>query len=214
MHHHDILGAEYLVDSMLLCGIEPGKAHGAEVEALGRHMTVEEITQIGEAPALGTHHAVEGVKHCAVAGLIERELYAHGCLTTLHIERMTFRDGHHHAIAVDIRHCTREAEELGFHLGGSPGLVVAPAFLHAEEYHGLAVFKVVLYALVGSAVDLQRELVERVVIALSYTYGIPGIATFDAACHAHGVGLLAESLTLGLVLQLQQQPLLLQGLYG
>ena len=86
---------------------------------------------------------------------------------------MTFRDGHHHAVAVDIRHCTREAEELGLHLGGSLGFVVAVAFLHAEEYHGLAVFEVVLDALVGSAVDLQCELVERVVIAFSYTYGIP-----------------------------------------
>ena len=44
--------------------------------------------------------------------------------------------------------------------------------------------------------------------------GYQGIATFDATCHAHGVGLLAESLALGLVLQLQKQPLLLQSLYG
>ena len=180
VHHHDILGAEYFIDSMLLCGIEPGEAHGAEVETLGRHMTVEEIAQIGEASALGTHHTVEGVEHRTITGLVERELHAHGCLTALHVECMTFRDGHHHAVAVDIRHCAREAEELGLHLGGSLGLVVAVAFLHAEEDHGLAVFEVVLYALVGSAVDLQRELVERVVIAFSYTYGIPGIATFDA----------------------------------
>ena len=154
MHDHDVLGAEYLIDSVFLRGIEPWETHGTEVEALGRHMTVEEIPQVGEASALGAHHTVKGVEHRAVAGLVERELHAHGCLAALHVEGMAFRNGHHHAVAVDIRHRASKAEEFGLHLGGSPCLVVAVALLHAEEDHGLAVFEIVLDAFVSSAVDL------------------------------------------------------------
>ena len=65
-----------------------------------------------------------------------------------------------------------------------------------------------LNILVTGAEHLHAELVQRVVVAASYAHRPPRIAALHIPLHPYFLGLLAESLFLRLILQLEQQPLL------
>jgi len=84
----------------------------------------------------------------------------------------------------------------------------------AEEHHGFAKLEVVVYLFVARAIHLQYKLVERVVITLAGTQRKPCVATLHQPVDAHRLRLSAIGFALGLILQPEQQPLLLQGLYG
>jgi hypothetical protein len=64
--------------------------------------------------------------------------------------------------------------------------------------------------LAAQAEHLYHQLVQRVVVALSHPQRPPGITTLHLPLQPHLLGLLAESLLLRLILQLEQQPLLLE----
>ena len=67
--------------------------------------------------------------------------------------------------------------------------------------------------IVGRTEDLDHRLVERVVVAPSYTHGPPGIAALDLAGHADGLRLPAELLFLVGILQFEQRALLTERQY-
>jgi len=73
---------------------------------------------------------------------------------------MALRNGHHHAVAVDIRHSGGEAEEFRLLFAVALCLSGTLAVCHTEEDYGLAILEVMFNALVGGAVDLQGKLVE------------------------------------------------------
>ena len=82
-----------------------------------------------------------------------------------------------------------------------------------EENDGAAILEIVRNIFIRRAENLQRPLVERVVVALPHAYGKPCVAPFHLACHSLGLRLPSESLFLCRILYLEQQPLLLQCLY-
>ena len=166
-------------------------------------MRVEEVTQGGQPVVLGPHGAVQGVEHEAVGGLVEEELHAQPLGILQGDGLVTIVEHHHHAVAVDEAHGSVEVEVFGHQSS-------VPVVAHLEEAHGPSVLEVVFYLLVVGAVQFHDQLVERVVIRASGAHGIPGIAPFHLALHAHALRLLAESLPFVLVFKLQQHALLLE----
>ena len=153
MHHHHVLGAQHFVHRFFLCGVEPGETYRVEGEAACGLPAVEQVAQIGQAVALGTDGAVERLEHQAVAGLVEKQLYA--CLVGLcQGENVgSVGQGDHHAVAVDKAHGARGVEIVYF--------VFATICLgDGEEAYGTPELKVVFNLLVGCACHLNSHLVE------------------------------------------------------
>jgi hypothetical protein len=125
----------------------------------------------------------------------------------------TVGHAHHHAVAVDVAHraCHLEIIRLG-------GVLPSCGFrwLFLEEHHLFAEFEVVVGRLVLArlARQLDAQLVERIVVGPARTYRPPGIAAPHPSLHAHLLGHLPKSFLLGVILQLQQRPLLLELQYG
>ena len=71
-----------------------------------------------------------------------------------------------------------------------------------------------LYVAVRRSGDLYRQLVQRIIVALRDLHGPLCITALYLSRYPHLFGLLTEGLLLRLILQLQQQPLLLEGLDG
>ena len=83
-----------------------------------------------------------------------------------------------------------------------------------KEHHRFTKLEGMLYLLFGSAEYLYCQLVEGVIITLAHLQRIPRITPFDLSLNTRLLRLFAERLLLRLILQLEQQPLLLEGLYG
>ena len=86
--------------------------------------------------------------------------------------------------------------------------------VHSEKHYGAAELEVVLDVGVCGAYDFHRQLVQRVIVATAEADGPPGITPPDLPFDAHLFGELAEGLLFIVVLQLQQESLLLEYLYG
>ena len=67
-----------------------------------------------------------------------------------------------------------------------------------------------LNLLVGGTEYLNGKLVQGFIVTLARLQRIPRITPLDFPLHTHLLGLLAESLLLSIVLQLQQEALLLE----
>ncbi len=117
------------------------------------------------------------------------------------------RNGHHHTVAFNITHLTREAEIR--HLETLPCPIS-----HLEKQHRAAILKVMLYICIGKSIYFYNQLVERIIITLAYAQWKPGIAPLHLAFNTHGLRLLPEGFLLCIIFHLQQQTLALQGLYG
>ena len=76
MNHHDIFGAEHLVDGFLLGRIEPRETDGRKGELPDGSVGIEQVAEVCQAVALGLHHPVESLEHEPVGGLVEKQLYA------------------------------------------------------------------------------------------------------------------------------------------
>ena len=70
-----VLGMQHLVDCPLLGSIQIAETHVFESQCLGLLSGIEKVPQITQ-PSLGTQHAVQGIKHAAVARLVKRQLHA------------------------------------------------------------------------------------------------------------------------------------------
>ena len=70
-----------------------------------------------------------------------------------------------------------------------------------------------LYLLIALTEYLHDELVQRVVVTLAHFQRIPGITTLHLPLQTHFLSLLAVGFLFGGVLHLEQEPLLLEGLY-
>ena len=82
---------------------------------------------------------------------------------------------------------------------------VACRLVGMEEAHGLSEFEIVFYVVVGSAIHLDSQLVERVVVAPADPHGMPCVASADASRESHGLHLPFEVLLLLVVFGLQQR---------
>ena len=196
-----VLGAQHLVDGLLLRGVEVWEAHRGKGPALRFAPRVEEVAQVGQ-PPLGPHGAVERVEHEAVARLVERELHAHvgGGLQRGPVGSVA--EGDNHAVAVGIAHRGGETE------------VSKVWRIDAEKHYRPAVLEVVLNLGVGGAEHFYARLVERVVVGAAGAQRPPCVAALHLAPHAHGLRLAAELLLLRVVFQLEQGALALQFEYG
>ena len=72
----DILGAQHLVDGVLLRGVKPRQTDVAEGVMLQRYVGVAHVAQMRQTRAPALYHTVEGIEHAAVARLVERQLHA------------------------------------------------------------------------------------------------------------------------------------------
>ena len=201
MHHHHVFRPQHLVHRLLLCGVEPREAHGRESEMLGFHRRrVEEVAQISQAVALGTHGAVEGLEHQAVGGLVKRQLHTQRCARLLQLHRPRHvGQRHHHASPVGIAHRGGERQIADgdlFVLHGCRG--------GGEEHHGASKLKVVFNVVILLPHNLHTGLVERVIIASSRRHRVPRVATLHLACHACGLRLPSETLLLTGIFDLQE----------
>ena len=219
VHHSDVLGAQHLIDGLLLRGVQIGKVQGLEGQRLGLHAValdtvlgrvpggIEQVAQIGQTP-LGTYGAVECLHHQPVAGLVERQLYAQP-LGSLQVDKgCRVRHGHHHTVTDDVAYHARKTEV--------PDACRAHVVfvVEREERHWPAELKDMLHVGVGSTYHLHRQLVQRVIVAALETQGPPRLPAFHLPAYADALGLLPVGSLLGLVLQLQQQSLLLKCLNG
>ena len=76
VYHHHVFCPQHLVDRPFLRGVEPRKAQWCKGEVLRLHLRrVEQVAQVCQAVAFGTHGAVERVEHQAVGGLVKRQLH-------------------------------------------------------------------------------------------------------------------------------------------
>ena len=80
----------------------------------------------------------------------------------------------------------------------------------SKEYHGFPELEVMFYLLVALAEHLYHQLVQGIIIAFAHLQGIPGITALHLPLQPHLFGLLTEGFLLGLILHLEQQPLLLE----
>ena len=198
MNHSHILCPQYPIDSLLLRRIQIREVHRCKRECLSFQTGVEEVTQIAQA-ALRLHHAVECLKHGLITCLVEKELDTH-LFSTLHVDQLSVvRHCHHHSVAIHVAHTGGEVEILDLVL-----------FVDTEKGYRSAKLKIMLYLIVITLTEnLDHELIQRVIIAFAHFQRKPGIATFHLSLQSHFLGLFAKSLLLGLILQLEQQPLLL-----
>ena len=67
---------------------------------------------------------------------------------------------------------------------------------------------------ISSAHHLHRQLVQGIIIALAKPHRPPRITALHLPLHTDLLRLLAKGFLLRLIFQLQEQPLLLEGLYG
>ena len=193
-----VAGAEHAVDGGLLRGVEPRQAHGVELAEAGLLCAQQQVAQLGQAVATGAGHVGQGFEHGAVGGLVEEQLHTHG-VGALHVEH-----------GVHAGHDEDHARVVGVGHGGLEGVVgYLPVGRLAEEYDGAAELEAVLDVRVARALDLQHQLVERVVVVAPHADGPPAQATLHLACHAHRLGLPPELGLLVLILHAQEQLLAL-----
>ena len=138
-------------------------------------------------------------------------------LCALDINKLTvIRDSHHHPVAIDIAYGGGEGE-IGYPRITRNSRVprIYRIFrITGKESHWSAEFEVMLYLIIlALAMHLDHELVERVIVALPHFYRPPGITTFHLPLQPHLLGLFAVGFLLGLILHLEQQPLLLECQY-
>ena len=143
-----ILGPEHLVDGILLRLVQVREVHWGESEGLGLHPStaslplrggvgggIEEVSQVGE-PSFRPHHAVEGLEHHLIAGLVEEKLYAH-ILGSLHVDELAVvGHGDDHAVALDIADGGGEGEVVD--RGGCDGLAGFSGFSGYAGYFGFS----------------------------------------------------------------------------
>ena len=194
----DILGAQHLVDGIFLRTIQIGKVDRCEAEGLGRLTGIEEVAQITQT-TFRLDDSVEGLEHHLIARLVEEELDAH-VFCPLHIDQLTVvGHDHNHSVALDIADCSGKGEVMDLF-----------SAVDAEKDHRFTKLEVMLDLIVLALTEhLDYQLVQRVIVALTHAEGPPGITALHLPLQAHFLGLLAESLFLGLILQLEQKPLLL-----
>ena len=104
VHNGHILGPQHLVDGVLLGVVQIVETHVGEGEGLCLLARIEEVAQVAQ-PALGSHGALKGLEHEAIAGLVEEQLHAQPAVADLQVgQRRIVGNGHDHAVAVDKAH--------------------------------------------------------------------------------------------------------------
>ena len=158
---------------------------GWKDEGLWLLVTVEQIAQVAQAP-LAFDGPIEGFHHQAIAGLIERELYAQLLSILQFDDGETIGNGYHHAVAVNVADgaCLAEVVDSGF-----------PA-IHPEKRYWSAELEVMFDVGICRAHYLHSQLVQRVVIALADLYWPPGITSLNLSRYTRLLGLLAKGLFL------------------
>ena len=171
--------------------------HRRENKGLGFLVRIKQVAQVSDAP-LAFDSPVECLHHEAVGRLVEGELDSQIAGVLQGEQIAVIGDDAHHAVAIYIAD------------GGSEGKVLDLAVLVLmEEHHRLAKLECMFDVLVGCTENLHHQLVERIIVALSHLQGPPRIAALHFPQNPHFFGLLAKRFLLGLILQLEQQPLLL-----
>ena len=199
MHNRHIFSQQHLVHGVLLRGVEPWETHRGKGEFLRFGRVVEDVAQMRQAVALGTHHTLQRVHHQAIGGFVERELHAH-LIRALQLRHAPgVGDCHHHALCFGITHCGRKRKVADF--------VVR---VDVEKHHLSAKLEVVFHIGVGGAKHLHHQLVERVVVGAANAKRQPAVATLHFAPHAQRFGLSAKLFLFGVILHLQQRTLLLE----
>ena len=197
VHNGHILGAQHFVHCLFLRLVQVGKSHGRKRIVAEGAVRVEQVAQFGQPVAACLDDTVQALEHQAVAGLVEKQLHPQPFGILQFQQAVVVGHDDHHAVAVDIADGGREVEVFDGAVG--------PA---GEESHRPAILKVVLNVVVGRTVNLQCQLVHRVIVALARLHRPPGVTTLHLPRQSDGLGLFAESLFLGFILQLEQQPLL------
>ena len=198
MYHSHILCPQYPIDGLFLCMVQIWEMHRSKRECLSFLTRVEEVTQITQA-SLRLHHTVKCLKHRLITCLVEEQLDTH-LFSALHINQLpVVWHSHHHPVAIHVAHT-----------GGKVEIFDLVLFIDTEKSHRSAKLKIMFYLIVVALTEnFNHELVQRVIIAFAHFQRKPGITTFHLSLQAHRLGLLAKSLLLSLILQLEQQPLLL-----
>ena len=188
--------------------------HGLEGEGLGLlALRVEEVAEVAQ-PSLAFDGAVQGVLHRAVGGLVERQLHAEAFSGLQVNDGEGVRDGDYHAVAVDVADGGGVAEILDADGAGIYTELAVRGSGCRKELDGASELEVMLDVGVGRAYDFNGQLVQRIVVAAAEADGPPGITAMDPPLDTQLLGELAESLLFIVVLQLQQELLLLEYLYG
>ena len=159
MYDGDVLGAQHLVDGLLLCRVQVGEVHGLEGKRLCLLPAIEQVAQIGQS-SLAAHGTVQRLHHQPVARLVERQLHAY-VLCPLHVnEGSVVRHGNDHAVAIHIAYHTRELEVVDTGLLGLSGLIRLFSIIQAEKHDRPSELKAVLNVCVRRAKHLHRQLVQ------------------------------------------------------
>ena len=148
MDNSHILSSEHLVHCLLLSGVQIGEVEWRKREGLGFLMRIEQIAQIAQS-SFTFHHAVEGIEHHLIAGLIEKELHT-DILSSLYVNQFPIvGNGNYHPVAIDIAHRGSEVE--------IPNLVI---LVDAKEGHRSSELEVMLYLLIALTEHLNHQLVQ------------------------------------------------------
>ena len=118
----------------------------------------------------------------------------------MHVDELTVvGNGNHHPVAIDITDRGGKIEVMNLILS-----------VDTEEYHRLSELEVMFDLLIALAEHLHHQLVQGVIITSAHLQGIPGVTALHLPLQSHLFGLLTEGFLLGLILHLEQQPLLLK----
>ena len=198
-----VLGMQHLVDRLLLRPVQPRETHRKKSKRSERQRTVEDIPQVRKPVVLGRNHLLQCLKHQPVAGLVEIKL--HPC----HLPRqqlrqcLCMRQNHHHPVLLHIIHRSREIQISQF-----------AACILRKETDRPSIFKLMFNLLILTALNLNYQLVQRIIITSPHADRIPAHPPLDFPSYPHSLRLLLKLLFLVVVFLLQQFILLLQIKHG